>query len=264
METITKADNATDTEVKTTSTVDTGDATSEETQFVDGLPDKGQSDESQVDKQARTRAFSKRLNEKTQEIKTKAEADKTAELNEVAKTYGFNTWTEYRANQRQQQLESIGITNPTMLDTYINDAVSQNPVVKEAQRIIEEQKNKNAEETINNAVQEIHKLDESINSLEDLFALENYDDIKSLVAKGYSLSDAFKVASFDTITTKKTTQAAQNAVLNQNSKSHMQSTTGTHSNEASVPQDIMSIYKKNFPSWSDEDIRKDYNKRIKE
>ena len=145
---------------------------------------------------------------------------------------------------RNQALEEKGI-DPKMIDRMIES----NPVVMQAQRVIEQAKNNEAMAQIQRDVAEISKYDPSIKTFEDLANLPNYADMVDFVAQTggkASIVDAYKMLNFDSFMNHTNESARQQAINQMRGKSHLQSQgTGvaTENDDVEVPAEIMSRYK---------------------
>lgn len=133
--------------------------------------------------------------------------------------------------------------------------IDRDPEVQAAR----EQMNKNYRQA---QLAEIHKLDPSINSMDDLVAMENFDEFDYLAKKGgMTMVQAFKVAAFDRLQAKRAEAARQAAVNAAKSKSHLKSTSaGAASNSVPIPRSTYEQYKAIFPDWTDSRIREHWNK----
>lgn len=256
------ADNETiETVEETEEIVATDDAVSEESDtpvWTEDTLEEVTVDDEEEEKITKTKAFSKRLKEEREKILKDAELKMQEELDKEAKLRGFNDWEELQTYNTKDRLEAMGISDPEAFNAILAEAIAKNPVVTEAQKIIESQKEKEQEETIRSAIGEISKIDSDIKSINDLIKLENYDEFYSLVSKGYSLPDAYKIVAFDKLATRRETRAAQNVMTNIDSKSHLKTTSGAKSKDIIVPEEVMMGYKKNMPNMTDEEIRKHY------
>lgn len=233
----------------------------EDVQFTDGTTavEEPVEDEEEV-KRKTTKAFSERLKQEKKLLERQLEEKKNKELDEIAKSRGFDNWKELQDYDKKEKLQTMGINDPDAFNNVLNDAISNNPIVQEAKQILESQKQKEQEEIISQAVTEINKLDPDIKSIQDIIKLENYDEFYGLVTKGYSLPDAYKVVAFDKIAGKKADSAAQNVIRNIDSKGHLKTVAGNKTNEIVIPDEILASYKKNMPDMTDDEIRKHYNK----
>ena len=242
------------TNAKTTEVNDAVD-NDEKVEFTDGAPVK-------EDKKATTKAFSNRLKEERAKIEKEYAEKKQRELDDIAISRGFKDWAELNAYNDKDTLAEIGIKDPDKFKNYVDRLVSKNPSVIEAQRIIEESKEKEQEEIIKTAISEINSFDSDIKSVDDLLNMPNYDTYYDLVRKGYSLTDAYKIVAFDKITSNKAASAAQVVKNNINSKGHMKSMTGGQPNDVIVPDDVLAMYHKNLPHMSEQEIKDHYKKYL--
>lgn len=239
-ETVTDVDNAND---------------EQKVEFTDGAPKKD-------DTRATTKAFSNRLKEERARIEKEFAEKKQKELDAVAVSRGFKNWDELSAYNDKDTLEEIGIKDPDKFKVYVDNLVSKNPSVVEAQRIIESNKEKEQEEIIKNAISEINSFDSDIKSVDDLLNMPNYDKYYDLVSKGYSLTDAYKIVAFDKITSHKAASAAQVVKNNIDSKGHMKSMTGGATTDVVVPEEVLAEYHKNIPSMTEQEIKDHYKKYL--
>lgn len=239
--------------------VNVDNAGDDELEFTDGAPN---GDTVVEDKKITTKAFSERLNREKEKLKQDFERNKAEELNKIAVKRGFKNWEELEDFDRKEKIENMGITDIDTFQSVIKDAISKDPIVLEAKKIIESQKKKEQDDAINSAIQEISTIDSSIKSIDDLLALDNYDEFYGLVEKGYTLVDAYKISNFDKISTKKAASAAQDVLTKIDSKNHIKPIKGSASKDAIVPEEVLEAYKKNIPNMTEDEIRKHYNSFI--
>lgn len=207
-----------------------------------------------------TQAFARRLKEE----KTKMQQENQAKLDNFAQQRGFKDWKELEQANEREQLDNLGINDQDAFNKFLEDKINNNPVVLEAKKVLEQQKNAEIEKALNNEISLISEMDPSIKSLDDLAQIPEYDELMDkAVNRGYSLSDAFKVVAFNRIQTKAINESKQSAIDNINSKSHMKTTSGKGGNEVFVPADVMASYRKNMPEMTEEEIKKDYAKFLK-
>jgi transcriptional regulator of met regulon len=138
---------------------------------------------------------------------------------------------------QEQELRDKGI-DPSIIDK----AIAQNPLVMQAQQVIEQSKKQSAEQALQNDLAEIGKLDPNIKNINDLSALPDFPEILDRVERGASLLDAYKIVNFG-----KTTDAARQQAINQmRGKSHLASQpngVSTDNDDVEVPAEIMSSWK---------------------
>ena len=115
---------------------------------------------------------------------------------------------------------------------------------------------------MNAQVAEIHKLDPTINRMEDLVAMPNARAFYEKVRAGNSLVDAFWLVNREKLTAQTAEAARQQALNAARSKEHLTRTgaaVGTGSEE--VPPDVMAQYRYLNPELSAAEIREHWNKR---
>lgn len=142
----------------------------------------------------------------------------------------------------EQVLEEKGI-DPKLIDRMI----AQNPVVMQAQQVIEKSKATEAEAQLQRDLAEVSKYDPNIKGIQDLAALPNFPDMVALVERNnLSLLDAYKMVNFDNFIQHTNEAARQQAINQMRGKSHLPSQgTGvaTENDDVEVPAEIMSRWK---------------------
>ena len=253
-----EADNADD---KSDAT-DAGSDDNENITFTDGDAGNESSDASNTSKKDNTKAFSERLKREKLKIEKEFANKKQAEMDQIAISRGFKNWKELETYSQKERLEAMGIQNTDDFNKYVEEIVAKSPIIEEAKRILESQKQKEEQAMITEAISQISAVDPDIKSLDDLIKLENYDEFYGLVEKGYSIPDAYKIVAFDKITARKVDSATENVITNANSKNHMKPISGGKSREISVPQEVLDTYRKNMPHMSEQEIREHYSKFV--
>jgi hypothetical protein len=257
------ADNDSDENIKDDASVNTDNAGSdEELDFVDGNSNAEPTVTKEDDKKISTKAFSERLKREKEIIQRESEKTRLAELDKIAVSKGYKDWKDLEQFEKKEKLEKLGIEDADTFNSIIDDAVANNPVVLEAKKVIESQKEREQKAILDAAIAEISELDSDIKSINDLIALENYDEFYDLVEKGYSLPNAYKIIAFDKIANKKAASAAQTVITNINSKGHIKTTKGEQTKEITVPDEVLASYRKNNPDMTEDEIRKHYSKFI--
>ena len=138
---------------------------------------------------------------------------------------------------RDQELRDKGI-DPSIID----QAIAQNPVVRQAQQVIEHSKIQSAEYALQNDIAELGKIDPNIKNANDLMLLPEFPEILNRVQRGDSLVDAYKIVNYG----KSNDVARQQAINQMRGKSHLASQpngVATDNDEVEVPADIMKSWK---------------------
>lgn len=204
----------------------------------------------------RTKAFSDRLKQKTQDIEKKYQ-DK---LNNIAKNKGYDTWEDFEKAQNRDTLIEAGVEDPDKFSDVLNRMISESPEVIKAREIIEKQKQDENDKIMAEELKMIHAIDDSIETLDDISKMDNCEEVIEKLNKGYSLYDAYVLCNMSRISQINKDKKEKDKLNNTNSKSHMKKTTGGSNNYVEVPADEYAIYKKNLPNWTDKQIREHYAK----
>ena len=211
---------------------------------------------------SKTKAYSERLNKDREKMQRELEEQYEEKLNMIAKSRNFDSWEELEEYDRSEKISNMGIDNPDEFKKMVDEMIKQNPVVLEAQRVIESKKKEDQDAYIKEQITEISKLDKNVKSLNDLVALDKYNEFASKLDKGYSLVDAYKLTYFDRIKNNEVESAKESVISGLEGKSHLKTIGGKGSKDVNVPDDIYATYKKNMPDMSDEEIKKHYSSSI--
>ena len=152
---------------------------------------------------------------------------------------------QYQQRQAAEvEMQEKGI-DPSMIDRMI----ATNPVVMQAQQVLEATQMNDANMRLQNDIAEICKYDPSMKGLEDIATLPYFPDMLDMVQKSggqVSLLDAYKVYGFDSYMQHQTDAGRQQAINQMRGKSHLPSQ-GKGVDQADdyveVPADIMSRWK---------------------
>lgn len=254
------ADEADNADVETSDATDAGsDAV---VTFTDGANIDTPVNDNKPDIKDTTKAFSERLKRERLKIEQELNKKKQDEMDRIAISRGFKNWNDLEAFSQEDRLKAMGIQNPEDFNSYVEEVVAKSPIIVEAKQILENKKQQEQEQMITNAINEINKFDPDIKSLDDLTKIDKYDEFYSLVNKGYSLPDAYKVIAFDKITSIKVNNAKQETIANIDSKKHFVPLSGGASKDVVVPPEILATYHKNMPNMSEKEIKEHYSKFI--
>lgn len=176
----------------------------------------------------------------------------------------FNAWNQQFGDAKLQRELKAGKLTPEGLAM----AIGNHPVVKQAQQLIsQEEAAKKAQETaaakakIEGEIAEIHKLDESIGSLEDLMKASYWPELYAMTKRGYSIKDAHFLLNHERLEQAKIDAAKQQTMNNARGKDHMTATaTPRGAGSISVPAAEMAMFRQFNPGASDAEIQAYYNK----
>lgn len=179
----------------------------------------------------------------------------------------FDEWqAEFQAQKLSRELKAGQLTPETF-----NAAVAANPAVRAAaqaqKRAAEAEAMKEsaakaakARELMEADLAEIRKLDPAVNSLEDFFALDRAEELKTAISRGQTLLSAYRNTYFDRLVAAAAEQARTQALSSQRGREHLGTVTPQGGGTVSVPPDEMRIFRAVNPQASEADIAKYYNK----
>lgn len=179
----------------------------------------------------------------------------------------FRAWNQaFQAAQISKDLEAGKLT-PEALDR----AVANNPAVRRAEEIIrrDEEVRRQAEEAearkkIEAELAEIHKMDPSVSSVEDLLKMPNAKQFYDYVKRGNSFLDAYYLANREALEQRTAQAARQQAISAARGKEHLSATGNARgAGAASVPAEDMQLFRLLNPDATEADIQKYYNKQQK-
>ena len=176
----------------------------------------------------------------------------------------FNTWAaDFETAKLERDLKAGKLT-PEGLEKAISNA----PAMQRMREIIErdeaakrESDEAAAKAKIDAELQEIHKLDPSINETADLLKMPNAKEFYEYVRKGNSFIDAYYLANRERLAAATAEAAKQQTMNAARSKDHLQPTGATRGTGASsVPADEMEMFKLLNPNATEAEIQAYYNK----
>lgn len=164
----------------------------------------------------------------------------------------------YKATHAQKQQEQR-LRDMDMTQEQFDEYVAEIPEVKQARKIAEETKERNYREWVQREIDAITAINPEIKSAEDLAKDSQYDAILKMVQNNYSISDAYKLAHLDDLTSRRGRQQA----INRQGKAHMTSTQSRGGEgPVNVPRDELDMFHQLCPGLSDDRIAKFYNQQI--
>ena len=187
----------------------------------------------------------------------------------------FRQWKAAYDRARLEQELKEGKLTPEALDAVIAQHVASSRPQEDpslpptAQAAPQSAAAQVTQEQINAELAEIHRLDGSVNGLEDILKLETGGAFQDAVRRGHSFLDAFKLANFDRLQNQRQNEAAQRAAQaarnSARSKEHLRSSASKGGNgSVAVPGDVMEMYRMMMPNASEADITAHYNRMLKE
>ena len=219
------------------------------------LPQEGETDAGESGKEDAPAA------EASPEKKESSEFLKKAARKSEAKARGKAEDEE--AFDPDKEISDLGFTARDIRPA-VERIVKDIPELKAAAALVAEANKKAENAAFEAEMKKITDLDPEVKSPADFDKLQNREIFEDLVFnRGYALSDAFKIASFERlmkITNRKARQETLNSV---HSKDHLSKTEGGAGDEISVPEDIMEEYLALNPDATRKEITEHYRKSLK-
>jgi hypothetical protein len=165
-----------------------------------------------------------------------------------------------RKEATNKMLQEKGI-EPSVIERLINES----PTMRQAQQILEDNKKAEASRQLEADLKVLSAIEPSIKSIDDVANHPSYDKVLGYVQNGLGLADAFKLANFDSLASKKSEAVKQAAVNQAKSKNHMETTNGVavaSETLAPIPPGVLSKWRSAYPELSMEQLTKKYNDSI--
>ena len=164
--------------------------------------------------------------------------------------------------EANKQMQEQGTITPEL----INQMVESSPLGRQIQQVLAHQQEMEQLQMIDNELAIIHELDPSITTASDLANVENFAEIESYWKRGYTISDAFKLANFGKVSKQSIDAVKQSAINQAKSKSHLTSTQSV-ADEAGkelvdIPQDELRYWKECYPDLSMKELKAKYNSTL--
>lgn len=201
------------------------------------------------------------------ELFTKAGLKNTFTGQPITSMEEFNAWNDqYSQSKLERELKAGKLTTEGLAT-----AIGNHPIVQQAQRLVtQDAEAKNAQrmaaakEKIDAEIAEIHKIDASITSLDDLLKAPYGQELYAMTKKGYSIKDAHFLLNHERLEQAKLEAARQQGMNSARSKDHMTATNTPRGGGAiSVPAADMAIFRQLNPKATDAEIQAFYNNYMK-
>ena len=205
--------------------------------------------------------------EALEDIFTRAGLKNTITGQPIKSRADFEAWERaFRSQQIQREVETGQLTPETL-----EQAISQHPTVKHAERVIAEAQQMEqqraeaaARQRVDAELQQIRAMDPSIETLEDLFASERGQEIFALTQKGLDLTQAYYLAHREDREKAIAEGARQHAAMLSRGKEHLKPNgSSAGSGAVAVPAAELAMYRMFMPNATEAEIQAHYNKHLK-
>lgn len=167
--------------------------------------------------------------------------------------------------KRDAELTEKGI-DPQIFEDMVNRQVNNNPVVQQAQMVMQAAQQSQIENKLAEDMKTISKLNPNLKSIDDVMNLPDAQDLISLVQNnGISLADAYKIRHFDDLIAGKSASAKQAALNTMNGTSHLNQTdslANTDDGLVEIPTNELAQWQRAFPHATAAELKQKYNKSI--
>ena len=182
----------------------------------------------------------------------------------------FDQWYDKNQQQRMEQQLRSGKLTPEILQQAANQAANQAVAQRqEQQQQAQQQRDAQFQEAVRSQLEQIRQMDPAMVDLPTIMKSQYAEDFRQAVTDGANFLSAFRTAKRLADAKNQAeakVRAAAATAAKQQGKQHLQAHggSGAVSQEVEVPVDILRIYQEMMPDMSVADIKKDYNKRIKQ
>ena len=211
----------------------------------------------EADAKARYEAETSRLNDRVKQICGNYVNPETGRPVETIAEY-FDALEAQQRRERDEELRSKGV-DPKIIEDMVNNS----PVVRQANAVMQQSLQAEAQRQLADDVKAVGEIDPSIKSVDDLMNHPSYAKVYDLVSKhGLSLPDAYKIANYSDLSAKNTAAVKQAAINQAKGKNHLEATgsgVAKTSELKEVPASTMTAYKQFYPNLTEEQIKVKYN-----
>lgn len=168
------------------------------------------------------------------------------------------------ALQAQQRVNiNAQLTEKGIDPSVIEQMLANNPTLKQAQRVIAESQEREAQTQIQQDIKNILSLDKNFTSEDDLVSSEEFQKAIQYCnnVPGTRLTDAYKIVNFDALRSAGVKAAKQAAINEAKGKGHLTSPNApTGKGSVEIPEGELSRWQRMFPSKSHKELTSIYAK----
>lgn len=173
----------------------------------------------------------------------------------------------FDALDAQNQVETQKTLAEKGLDPkLIENAVNNNPAIKAANLILQQERLKSVQTYLDEQVAEVGKIDPDIKTAQDIEKSERYSEILRYVKENHlSIVDAYKLTYADKLNERKTAAVKQQALNNARSQSHLKATDGGNVGSdglVEIPSNQLAQWKEFFPNKTAKELKEAYNRSL--
>lgn len=219
-------------------------------------------DQNAIYAQAR-RAADRRMNELDSRVASRFGNMRNPETGQPIRTtqdYFDALDAQERMNARRE-VQRRGV-DPGLIDRMI----ANNPVIRQAQQVIRDNTLRQGEMELENQIQQISSFDPSVKSLDDIVKMPTFPVFDAYVRQGLSITDAYRLANFDSLAQRDAAANRQAAINSVRGKSHLAPIGGVAGEAGKqlvdIPQNERYLWEEAYPDLSYKELKEKYNKTL--
>lgn len=219
-------------------------------------------DQNAIYAQAR-RAADRRMNELDSRVASRFGNMRNPETGQPIRTtqdYFDALDAQERMNARRE-VQRRGV-DPGLIDRMI----ANNPVIRQAQQVIRDNTLRQGELELENQIQQISSFDPSVKSLDDIVKMPTFPVFDAYVRQGLSITDAYRLANFDSLAQRDAAANRQAAINSVRGKSHLAPIGGVAGEAGKqlvdIPQNERYLWEEAYPELSYKELKEKYNKTL--
>ncbi len=190
----------------------------------------------------------------------------------MAKARGYKNADDFKkaleneaADKDRESLGELFGVDGGEVESALNKVIANNPLVRQAQSIINEREAEASKVAFNKEVEAIMKIDPSIKSFDDVMNADSFADVDRIYrAGGKSLSEAYILANFERLMSADEGKVRQQVINQMSGKDHLSGNKGGMSSGGTIPADTLKIYKQMMPGKTEAEYQKHYEKYRKD
>lgn len=175
---------------------------------------------------------------------------------------------EAYAKERSEKERAARLRRAGAAGEVLEEMIEDHPAIRAAREAAEalSEERSRAEETqriehFREEMREISKLDPTVRSAADLRAKEYFGELYDRVKRGYTLVDAFRLATYGDTVERAAKNARRQAAASAQSREHMRTTASARGSVlGAVPPEVLEQYRLLNPTATDAEIARDWNR----
>lgn len=170
----------------------------------------------------------------------------------------YDAYIERKRVEQEASIRSASGMSDEEFENYKNSL----PEVIAAREALANVEKRESEQRISEELSKINGFDPTVKTLEDIASSPVFHDVLEKTKRGYTLSDAWRLANMDRLSLKTVEKTKQAAINSYNGKNHLTPTTPRGEGMVDVPADVAAMYRAFNPNATPAEIQRHYNKNL--